>query len=169
VIGESRAGEIMKALSIKHIGIYTKDFDVMVKFYKDTVGLIEIADYYDSGVHLDKILKRENAEARICKLVTPFGKQKGTGDMIELIGISANTGRHQDRELFTPGLSHIALETENIAGLYEAIIRGGGQGVCEPLVVSGSGNYMAFCTDPEGNYLELIQRRREQDKEKWGS
>lgn len=144
--------------SIKHIGIYTKDFDKMVDFYKNTLGLIELLNYEDAGKHLDTILKRENAKVRICKLITPYGQETGVGDMIELIGTYNDYGESQEREIYTPGLSHIAFGVTDIFLTYKLIINRGGQSVCEPMLVDKSGNHVAFCRDIEGNYLELIQK-----------
>lgn len=148
----------MNISSMKHIGIYTQNFEQMVKFYKEILGLIELVNYTDYGMHLDKILKTQNIEANICKLITPMGKKNGSGDMIELIGMRNNPLNSTERELFAPGLSHIAFEVDDIFSLYESIVRNGGQGVCEPMIVKDSGNYMSFCRDIEGNYIELIQR-----------
>lgn len=144
--------------SIKHIGIYTTNFDKMVDFYKNTLGLIELFNYEDSGKHLDIILKCENARVRICKLITLYGQETGVGDMLELIGICSDCEEGQEREIYTPGLSHIAFGVTDIFLTYKSIISGGGQGVCEPMLVDESGNYIAFCRDIEGNYLELIQK-----------
>ena len=33
----------------------------------------------------------------------------------------------------------------------------GGQPVCDPVQIQENGNYLAFCRDIEGNYLELIE------------
>ncbi len=148
----------MSISSMKHIGIYTRNFEQMVKFYKETLGLIELVNYTDCGMHLDHILKRTNAVANICKLITPMGKKNGTGDMIELIGVHNNSLSSEEKELFAPGLSHIAFEVDDIFSFYESIIRHGGQGICEPKIVKDSGNYMSFCRDIEGNYIELIQK-----------
>lgn len=143
--------------AMRHIGIYVRDIKRMAAFYKETLGLIEVAYYTDSGVHLDAILKRENANVTICKLVTPYGKQNGSGDMVELIEVEGDCGSGQERELYDPGLSHIAFSVKDIFDVYDSVIRHGGQGVCAPLIVKDSGNYLAFCRDIEGNYLELIQ------------
>ncbi len=148
---------IMKQVwSIKHIGIYVRDLDKMVSFYKDVLGFIELTRYSDKGNHIDSILKRQGAEVEICKLVSPFGKEKKQGDMIELICFPENDRRMILGELFAPGMSHIGLEVEDVHKMYQTIQENGGQSVCEPIQVKESGNYLAFCRDVEGNYLELI-------------
>lgn len=142
---------------MKHIGIYVRDFERMIDFYKDVLGFYELTRYEDSGNHIDRILKREGVKVLICKLLTPFGKERGQGDMLELICVPDNEEKSVDGALFAPGMSHVGLGVEDIHEVYRAVQEHGGQPVCDPVQIQESGNYMAFCRDIEGNYLELIE------------
>lgn len=152
---EKRKTEQTKCM--KHIGIYVRDFEGMIDFYKEALGFLELTRYVDSGDHIDRILKREGAKVLICKLLTPFGKEKGQGDMLELLCAPDNAEGCVDGALFAPGMSHIGLGVEHIHDVYRAVQDHGGEPVCDPMQVQESGNYMAFCRDIEGNYLELIE------------
>lgn len=145
---------------IKHIGIYVKDLEGIVHFYKEVFGFIELARYVDIGEHIDRILNRKSALVKICKLLTPFGKQKGQGDMLELICFPDQDGeQHIYGEIFTPGMAHIGIGVENVHQSCQRIQAFGGRVLCGPMQVQESGNYVAFCQDTEGNYLELIESR----------
>ena len=100
---------------------------------------------------------RENARVSICKLLTPFGKERGQGDMLELLCVPDNEEKSADGVLFAPGMSHIGLGVEDIHEVYRAVQEYGGQPVCDPVQIQENGNYLAFCRDIEGNYLELIE------------
>ena len=152
---EKRTAEKTKCM--KHIGIYVRDFERMIDFYKEALGFLELARYVDAGEHIDHILKRENARVSICKLLTPFGKERGQGDMLELLCVPDNEEKSADGVLFAPGMSHIGLGVEDIHEVYRAVQEYGGQPVCDPVQIQENGNYLAFCRDIEGNYLELIK------------
>jgi lactoylglutathione lyase len=53
---------------------------------------------------------------------------------------------------------HFAFEVENIDGLLPAMIAAGGVVVREPYLLEGSGPRIAFVADPDGNWVELIER-----------
>ena len=142
--------------SIRHVGIYVQNLDRMVDFYEKTIGFYKLTEYQDTGKHLEKILGVPDATLRICKLLTPFGKKNGSGDMLELIQYVQDEPDYGKR-LFAVGTAHIELEVGDILQTYEQIIHAGGLPLSEPVKVQESGNYLAFCRDPEGNYLELIQ------------
>lgn len=150
-------GKAEKIKYMKHIGIYVRDFQGMIDFYKEALGFYELTRYEDSGNHIGKILKREGARVRICKLLTPFGREKGQGDMLELVCVPDNEEECINGALFAPGMAHIGLGVVHIHEVYQAVQEHGGQPVCDPMQVEENGNYMAFCRDMEGNYLELIE------------
>lgn len=144
--------------SIKHIGIYVKNLEKMRVFYRDVLGFIELECYHDSGEHLEHVFQVKGIELNICKLVSSMGKENGSGDMIELIEYAGCNEEITGKMLYSPGLSHIALGVSDINLTCQLIAQSGAQEVCKPIKVKDSNNYLAFYRDPEGNYLELIQK-----------
>lgn len=144
---------------IKHVGIYVKDLDLMTSFYKDVFSLIPICENItDVGELYNQLYGGNNAAAKITKLVTEYGKQQGQGDMIELV--HAEIGRNIDyakneRSVHDVGLSHISIGVENIEKLVEKIMEHGGKLKTDILTINQ--RKCCFCTDPEGNIIELIQ------------
>jgi glyoxylase I family protein len=75
------------------------------------------------------------------------------GSMIEIIPAS---GARAENTLKTPGLRHLALTVTDFDSEYAALRRKNVAFVGEP--VDSKGNKVVFFTDPEGNYLHLLQR-----------
>jgi predicted enzyme related to lactoylglutathione lyase len=73
--------------------------------------------------------------------------------MIEIISADAGRGA---QTLKTQGLRHLALAVSDFDSAYGAIRDKGVNFVSEPL--ESKGNKVVFFTDPEGNYLHLLQR-----------
>ena len=93
------------------------------------------------------------------KLITQRGKETGSGDMLELVKvIDENPGINVSGPIYNFGIMHLALGVDDINEVCEkAQINGGQQYTkicCHP-----NGNKFAFVKDPEGNWIELIQRK----------
>lgn len=144
---------------IKHVGIYVKDMDLMTDFYKTIFSLIPICEnIIDNGELYNQLYGGDNATAKITKLVTEYGNQQGQGDMLELIHVEKGENINYDeirRNIYDVGLSHISISVENIEESVEQIINHGGQTKTHILRINQ--RQCCFCTDPEGNVIELIQ------------
>lgn len=75
------------------------------------------------------------------------------GTMIEIIRAEGERG---EQTLKTPGLRHLALAVDDFDSVYADLQAKGMSFVGEPL--ESKGNKVVFFTDPEGNYLHLLQR-----------
>lgn len=75
------------------------------------------------------------------------------GTMIEIIRAEGERG---EQTLKTPGLRHLALAVDDFDSVYADLQAKGVSFVGEPL--ESKGNKVVFFTDPEGNYLHLLQR-----------
>jgi glyoxylase I family protein len=75
------------------------------------------------------------------------------GSMIELIHSEGDRGAPG---LKSPGLRHLALAVTDFDAVYADLRRKGVNFTGEPQ--ESKGNRVVFFTDPEGNYLHLLQR-----------
>ena len=75
------------------------------------------------------------------------------GSMIEIIPAEGERGGNT---LKTPGLRHLALTVTDFDTVYAGLQAKGVHFVSEPLAAKG--NKVVFFTDPEGNYLHLLER-----------
>lgn len=149
-------------ISIRHCGIYVNDMEKMETFYKNVFRMHYICKQeVCCGEIFDLLTGIKSTRILMTKLITDRGKETGSGDMIELLQavIPKPADQPAARGLTDAGTVHIAMECE-FSSTLPVIEKYGGKIVINP-VVMGSGNGMCFIADPEGNYIELIERRRE--------
>ncbi len=148
-------------IAIRHTGIYVADIVLLENFYRTVFEMIPICSMErDSGRLFDELLGMK-VELMTSKLVTPYGKKQGQGDMIELVKVLTDTGVSdfpKDHPIYTIGNAHIAFGVDDIKAVVRAIIDNGGQQKTD-IQIMKNGNSCCFCTDPEGNWIELIQRK----------
>jgi catechol 2,3-dioxygenase-like lactoylglutathione lyase family enzyme len=75
------------------------------------------------------------------------------GTMIEIIRAEGERG---SQSLKTPGIRHLALAVDDFEAVYADLRAKGVSFAGEPQ--ESKGNKVVFFTDPEGNYLHLLQR-----------
>ncbi len=75
------------------------------------------------------------------------------GTMIELINAEGTRGEHTMK---TPGIRHLALTVTEFDQVYSDLRSKGVSFAGEPS--ESKGNKVVFFTDPEGNYLHLLER-----------
>ena len=115
---------------IEHSAIASPDPASLAQWYVDTLGFV--INYRGS---------------------TAFFVKAPDGSMIEIITAEGARG---DNTLKTPGLRHLALTVNDFDTAYAALRAKNVNFVSEPL--ESKGNRVVFFTDPEGNYLHLLQR-----------
>jgi glyoxylase I family protein len=115
---------------IEHSAIASPDPTSLAQWYVDTLGFV--INYRGS---------------------TAFFVKAPDGSMIEIITAEGARG---ENTLKTPGLRHLALTVTDFDAAYAALRAKNVNFVSEPL--ESKGNRVVFFTDPEGNYLHLLQR-----------
>ncbi len=81
--------------------------------------------------------------------------QAADGSLIELIHSEGDSGA---RTLKTPGIRHLALTVTDFDSVYAGLKEKNVSFVAEPQ--ESKGNKVVFFTDPDGNYLHLLQRAK---------
>jgi len=115
---------------IEHTAIASPDPEALANWYADTLGFV--INYRGS---------------------TAFFVKAPDGSMIEIIPAE---GERSGNTLKSPGLRHLALAVTDFDAVYAGLQAKGVRFVSEPLAAKG--NKVVFFTDPEGNYLHLLQR-----------
>ena len=82
------------------------------------------------------------------------------GFRLELLGFAAprTTGEGLPRAMNTLGFTHLSFRVDDPDRLVEAITRLGGRLHAERTTTFEGGNRGLMLTDPDGNWLELIER-----------
>ncbi len=148
--------------AIRHIGIYVNNIELMELFYTKVFDMHVICSCEkDNSSLFDELLGEKNSTILTSKLITPYGKQAGQGDMIELVRVT-NEGFYTndnviEKNIYDIGNSHIAMGVSDIVMTVDRIVEFGGKKYTS-IYKMKNGNDCCFCNDPEGNWIELIQR-----------
>lgn len=149
-------------ISIRHCGIYVSDIQKMENFYENVFRMHYICrQEICCGEAFDILAGAKGVKVLMSKLITEKGKSTGEGDMVELLQMinSEGTSEASKRKVTDSGMIHIALECR-FSDVLPLVEKYGGKIIMEPIVME-SGNGMCFVTDPEGNYIELIEREKD--------
>lgn len=145
-------------MNMKHIGIYVKNLDEMVRFYRDCFDMKLVVDgQQDSGPMLDQLFNQKAVQIRVSKLITEYGEANGTGDMLELIAYSDenNTVLPEGRKICWQGMAHISFGVKQIEQYVQRVVEMGGRKETDIYAIGK--NKCCFLTDCEGNWIALIE------------
>lgn len=157
-------------IAIRHTGIYVNDICRLEEFYSAVFEMIPICSMEPArGRLFDELLGIRDVEILTTKLVTPYGKTNGQGDMLELVKIQQGEKDvpflPEDYPIFLTGVGHIAFGVDNIYETVRDIKKRNGRQKTKVVSMQNK-NLCCFCRDPEGNWIELIQRYEEEDVDK---
>ena len=115
---------------IEHTAIAGKDIAALAEWYVSVLGFV---------------INYQSANAIFVKAPD--------GTMIELIHADADRGA---QSLKTQGIRHMCIAVTEFDDVYESLRQKGVQFLGDPK--ESKGNKVVFFTDPEGNYLHLLER-----------
>ena len=140
----------MKA--VRHTGIVVTDMERSLKFYRDILGLKPVIDFEEQGEFIDTISNLSGVRLRMIKLVAH------DGGMVELLHyISHPMSRAEDNKLCEIGPTHMAFRVDSIDQTYARLCEAGVKFNSAPVVAPDGKAKLAFCQDPDGTYLELVE------------
>ena len=137
--------------TIRHIGIVVSDMDKSINFYCDLIGLQKGTVNEETGAFIDGLLKIPNARVLTTKL---FGGNSSTS--LELLCF-----KNPDPTTSTPlnaiGPTHLALNVNNLDALYTRLTKVGVPFNAAPRISPDGCVKVAFCQDPDGTFVELVE------------
>lgn len=140
----------MKA--IRHFGIVVSDIEKSLKFYRDLLGFQIKIDALEEGPFIDTILGFNHAKVRTVKMATD------DGNLIELLWYQSPKGKKmENKEIFDIGASHPAFTIENLDNEYQRLKKNGVQFIAPPQISPDKKAKVAFCYDPDGVPIELVE------------
>ncbi len=140
----------MKA--IRHTGIVVTDMERSLEFYRDLLGLKPIQDFEEQGAFIDTVCGMSGIRLRMVKLLAD------DGGMVELLHyISHPMSRAKDNKLCEIGPTHMAFKVDSIDQTYASLFAAGVKFNSTPIVSPDGKAKLAFCQDPDGTYLELVE------------
>ena len=139
---------------IRHVGIVVTDIEQSLQFYKDVLGFKILKKADESGTCIDNFLNIQNTNVTTVKMIDP------NNNILELLYFNSHpelSDTNKLRRLTEIGCSHFALTVNDLDTLYSTLKE---QGIefNHPPQVSDDGNVkVAFCRDPDGTYIEMVE------------
>jgi catechol 2,3-dioxygenase-like lactoylglutathione lyase family enzyme len=136
---------------ITHLGICVADLDRSRAFYRDALGMDEVATLRVAGEPTQTLLDVDDLDLELVYL-------ERDGIRIELLHYHGpGTAVDAARPMNQVGFTHLSLRVPELDSLVEAIRSAGGSVDDETLVRFVGGNRGVMAHDPDGTRLELIE------------
>ena len=139
----------MKAL--RHTGIVVNDLARAVHFYKDILGFKVKRDMLEFGPAIDSLFGFNGVKVKTIKL------SADDGNLIELLYYESHRATLAKRNIYDTGYSHIALTVDRLDEEYSKLKKMGIKFSGMPQISADGKVKIAFCHDPEGNSIELVE------------
>ena len=135
----------------RHFGINCLDIEKSLFFYREILGFKVKQDYIDDSPYIGRLTGIDCVSIRMIKLAV------NDGFVIELVSHMTHLTRAPSLPVYTPGLSHLALEIENSAQIYQRLVDQGVHVFSEPLASADGIAKVFFCSDPDDVRIELVE------------
>jgi glyoxylase I family protein len=139
------------ANGIRHVGLVVSDPERALSFYRDILGFVVEKDQLESGPFVETILGLKGLKVRTIKM------RLGEGTLLELLHFESRSSSAGMKDIQDKGFSHIALNVQNADVLFNRLKGQGISFISAPVVSADGKAKVAFCRDPEGNFLELVE------------
>ena len=138
--------------TIRHIGIVVEDQEKSLVFWRDLLGFTVYADNLEKGSFIDCILDRASTTVRTIKL------RDTKNQCIELLHFQSHSNNSsKPSTLFTPGITHIALQVSDVHKTVSRLKDSGYKSLSEPQIAPNHLATVVFIIGPENLYLELVE------------
>ncbi|MFI9828837.1 VOC family protein [Streptomyces sp. NPDC051913] len=129
-----------------HVGVNVRDLDAQTAWYKSAFGLKPVFEFHLEGPGLSGVVLEHPHGWRLELLARPDSRP----------GLKAPD---PITAVLTEGYGHFAVTTPELDPVHAALVAHGAGEAVAPGPSPEPGVRMAWVTDPEGNLIELIERR----------
>lgn len=137
----------------RHIGIPVSNLRQVRPFY-EALGFRAVVDHYEEGPFLEKILGIAGVKIHVVKMAL---ENHWTVELLEYHVPKSSEEPARARKINQIGSAHVAVTVDDIDKEYHRLVREGVSFISAPQNSPDGYARVAFCQDPEGNYLELVQ------------
>ena len=138
-------------LNVRHTGLVVKDLQASLDFYTQKLGFTVKVKAGEDREFIDTILGLHKSELTTVKLAL------NDGAMIELLDFKLDTNKIPNRKLVDTGPTHMAFTVDNLEETYQSFTQDGIKFISEPQTSPDGYAKVAFCSAPEGTYIELVE------------
>ena len=136
---------------VHHISISTNDFDRLLHFYRDVIGLPFAVSYdWDRGsTDADKVVGLQDSAVKTALL-------RAGNTFVEIFHYTSPKGKDPipNRPACDAGLTHICFDVLDVDGEYERLLASGVEFHTPPIDIGGNVR-TTYGRDPDGNIFEL--------------
>lgn len=132
--------------ALDHVGLSVADLDTQAEWYSRALGLeqLEPGGIPDVGLRVVFLVDPDHGWA--LELLTRPGSQPRPR--------ATSAPEH----VLSQGYGHICLRVADVDAMYARLVAAGATSIMEPGPSPVSGVRMAFVADPEGNFIEMLDR-----------
>lgn len=140
-------------VSVRHTGIVVQDLEGAIKFWTELIGLKLLSSQLEEGPFIENLLNLPGVKVHTVKLICH------DSTMVELLQFKHHSDENKwQGKVYATGLTHIALNTENIFELSNKLEIHGHK-MLNPITISNNGEVLVCYVESfEGLLLELVQR-----------
>ena len=138
--------------ALRHTGVVVTDMEKSLCFYRDLLGMKVILDREQGGEYLDRLIGHRDLRMRLVMLQAPDGNK------VELFEFYSHPKKAPEAvETSDIGCSHVAFSVDDVDDLYERLSKEGIRFNYRPQVSPDGYAKVAYCHDPDGTIIELVQ------------
>ena len=137
--------------AIRHVGIVVIDLKISLNFWTKIMGFTIYKELNESGIHVDSITGIKNSKVQTIKLIGPKNY------MIELLDFKKNDSRKEVTKPYAYGITHIAVEVDNIENIYIELMENGIEFNSKPNLTPDGFAKMNYFKAPDNVYIELVE------------
>lgn len=139
--------------AVRHVGIVVRKIDDVLPFYRDLLGFRVVKRADEPVEFVSRLLGMKRCRLVTIKLSADEGKT-----LVELLEFASCPDTPAESPgLNVPGISHVALTVENLDQIYRKLSRNNTHFISSPLTTPDGRAKVAFCCDPSGTWLELVE------------
>lgn len=139
-------------LQLRHVGIVVRNLTKSLYFYQQLLGLKIHKEMVEESSFIDAILGLKDIKVKTVKLQIP------KSSIIELLYyFSPTSPKINARKIHETGITHFALTVKDLDKEYHRLKKAAIKFVSCPQKSPDGLAKVAFCKDPDGNYIELVE------------
>jgi catechol 2,3-dioxygenase-like lactoylglutathione lyase family enzyme len=139
-------------IETRHVGISVTNLEKSLIFYKDILGFKIQRIMNESGKFIDEILSNSDVNVKTVKLSINDGIT-----LIELLEFKNPKPSICNTDIQNIGASHVAFTVSKIDKFYKELVSKGIKFKSEPQISPDGYAKVAFCEDPDGMSVELVE------------
>jgi catechol 2,3-dioxygenase-like lactoylglutathione lyase family enzyme len=137
---------------VRHTGIVVSDLQGGIRFWVDLLGFQIVSNQLESGDFVDRLLGLVDVQVQTVKL------KSNDATMVELLHYkSSHSSPFWERSTYSRGITHIALNTQDVDELVQRLRKEGFHSINEPEISPDKRVKACYLRGFEGVLLELVE------------